>query len=572
MIGLALLLCSFAAAASAADVEVQVQGVTGAVKDNVLASLSLVHYRQYGEHPAATIRRLYTRAEEEIRQALKPFGYFSPRVESRLTHEGENWTASFHIATGEPVLIRRVTVKVTGPGSSAPAFRAVVARSAMKPGTRLEQAEYTRSRQLLKRVATEKGWFDAHFTAHSLTVDPKELWADVKLVMATGERYRFGEIRIHQKILDPDLVNRYVHIRPGEPYDATELADLQSALAASGYFSSVIVDPKKKQARRHRVPIDVQLSPAERNHVSIGVGYGTDTGPRLSLGWEVRRLNRSGHRLRFDTRISGIQTQAVARYIVPLENPATESMVYSATLGQQDYGDTVSHLLGVGANRITMYGGWQQNLFLNAHRYISEIGNSSFTTRLLIPGIRFSHVEAQPPTRPRHGFSVDGMLSGSTKILASDANFLRVDVSTRFIFPLGPGRLLLHGEIGAIAAGDFSEIPVALRFYTGGSTTVRGYDYQSLGPRNAAGLVVGGQFLRVASVEYDFPIADNWALAGFVDAGSASNSFSEPLNFGVGIGVRYFTPVGAIRLDFAHPVDHPELSPIHIHLSIGLAL
>lgn len=569
---LAVLLSCLAATASAAKVEVEVHGVEGAVKDNVLASLSLVHYQDYDEHAAATIRRLYAQADEEIRRALKPFGYFSPRMQSRLVLADNHWIASFHIAPGPPVILRHVTVKVTGPGSSAPGFQAVIERSAMEPGTRLMQPEYIHTKHLLKRVATEKGWLDAHFSAHTLKVSPEELWADVRLVMASGQRYRFGKVRIDQDILDPDFLHRYVDIRPGEPYNSAELANLQAELAASGYFSTVIVDPEKSRARHLRVPIRVRLKPAPRNRFNVGVGYGTDTGPRLSLGWELRRVNRLGHHLRANARISSIQTQFVTRYIVPLENPAREHLVYSATLAQEDFGDTVSDLLGAAVNRLTMHGGWQQNLFLKAHRYISEIGNSSFTTRLLIPGIRFSHVEARPPSRPRRGFSVNAALSGAAKLLASDANYLRADIAARFIFPLGAGRLFLRGELGAIASGNFSHIPVALRFFTGGSTSVRGYAYQSLAPRNAAGLVVGGRYLRVASVEYDYPFAGNWAVAGFVDAGSASNSLGEPLNYGVGIGVRYFTPVGAIRLDFAHPVNHPELSAIRIHISIGLAL
>lgn len=168
--------------------------------------------------------------------------------------------------------------------------------------------------------------------------------------------------------------------------------------------------------------------------------------------------------------------------------------------------------------------------------------------------------------------SVNASFSGAAKALASDVSFLRADISARFIFPLGPGRVLLHGELGAIAANDFSALPVALRFYAGGDSSVRGYAYQSIGPRNANGLVVGGKYLKIASVEYDFPIVGPWGVAGFFDAGNASNSFNSRWNEGIGIGVRYRTPIGAVRLDFAHPIAHPELGFYRIQLSIGLAL
>ena len=557
---------------AAVQVNVKVEGVNGGLKNNVLASLGIVQYKNFGAHPAATIQRLNAQAPEEIRHALQPFGYFSPRIDTQLTHHGEDWTATYRIDTGKPVLLRHVTVKITGPGADDPAFKNIVQKPALQTGRPLSQQAYSQTKQALLETASERGYLDARFTRHELKVNPKELWADATLIYDTGQRYRFGTISIHQQILNPDFVQRYVHIHPGDPYDTEALANLQSALSASGYFSSVVVVPEKDEAHKLRVPVNVNTTPAKRNRYTFGLGYGTDTGPRFSFGWENRRINREGHRFRFDTRISGLGTEAVASYIVPLANPATDRMAYSATFNQQDYGGTVSHLFGVGANRITQLDGWQQSLSLNANRYTSDVGNQSWVSRLLIPGIRYSRIETDSPTSTRRGYSINADFSGAAKTLASDDSFLRADISARFIFPLGPGRLLLHGELGAIAASNFSRLPVALRFFAGGDTSVRGYAYQSLAPRNAAGFVVGGRYLKVASVEYDFPITGPWGIAGFFDAGTASDSFTANMNEGIGVGLRYQTPVGAVRLDFAHPIAHPELSFYRIHLSIGLAL
>jgi translocation and assembly module TamA len=567
------LACAFAAGhALAAKVNVRITGVKDPLKANVLASLSIAHYKDFGAHPAAAIRRLNAKAPAEIRHALEPFGYFSPQVESELTHQGADWTATYRIAPGQPVVLKQVTVKVTGPGSKIPIFEKISANPPLEAGQRLVQSHYSQTKHLLQLAAAEKGYLDANFTTHELKVNPPAHTAEATLVFATGRRYAFGTVTIEQKILNPKFVRSYVRFRPGAPYDATQLADLQSALSASGYFSSVIVKPERKKSKNGRIPIDITTTPAKRNHFNFGLGYGTDTGPRFTFGWEVRRVNREGDKFRFNTRISGIGTQAVARYIEPFGDPSSDRRVYSATLAEQDYGDTVSHLLGLGAGRVTMLGGWQQTLSLDANRYVSDIGPRSFTTRLLTPSVEYSKIVAHPPSQPRSGYSVSGKLSGGAHALLSDVSFLRLDISAHFIFPLGPGRLLLRGEAGAIAADDFAELPTALRFYTGGSNSVRGYSYQSIGPRDAKGRVIGGRYLKVASVEYDYPIIGNWGIAGFFDAGTASDSFNAPFNKGIGIGVRYRTPVGDVRIDFGHPIGHPELSPIHLHLSIGLAL
>ena len=554
------------------QVNVRVEGINGPLKNNVLASLAIAQYKNLGTNPQATIHRLNEQAPEEIRQALEPFGYFSPHIDSRLAHDGDNWTATYRINPGKPVILRHAKVEVTGPGADDPIFKSLEQNAPLQTGKRLDQQAYSQTKQQLQEAAAEHGYLDAEFKQHVLQVDPKALWADVILVYATGPRYRFGTVTIKQDILAPAFVRRYVHIKPGEPYDARALANLQSELSSSGYFSSVVVSPEKDKTRNLNVPILISTTPAKRNRYTFGLGYGTDTGPRLSFGWENRRVNSKGHRFRFDTRLSRIESQAIARYIVPQANPVADRLVYSGTFNQRDYGGAVSHLLGAGISRITQPDGWQQSVSLDANHYISDIGSQSTSSVLLIPGIQYSRIVANPPTYPRSGYSVNAEFSGASKALGSDNSFLRADVSARVILPLGPGRLLLHGELGAIADNNFSQLPVALRFFAGGDASVRGYGYQSLGPTNADGLVVGGRYLKIASVEYDFPIVGNWGLAGFFDAGNASDSLSSRWNEGIGVGVRYRTPIGAVRVDFAHPIAHPQLGFYRIHISIGLAL
>lgn len=404
LLGGALFGVSSLQALAAAKVNVNVEGVKDPVKANVLATLGIAHYKHFGNHPAAAIRRLNSEAPAQIRRALQPFGYFSPKIDSRLTHDGEHWTATYRIEPGKPVILRHVTVKVVGQGADDAVFKALENNPPLHSGQPLSQQAYTQTKQQLQEVAAERGYLDADFTQHELKVNPKALWADATLVYATGPRYKFGRVTIKQNILDPAFVRRYVHIHSGDPYDAQKLANLQSGLSSSGYFSSVVIVPEKNKAHRLRVPVRVNTTPAKRNRYTFGLGYGTDTGPRLSFGWENRRVNSKGHRFRFDARLSGIQSQAIARYIVPQANPVTDRLVYSGTFNQQDYGDTVSHLLGTGINRITLVGGWQQSVSLDANHYTSDIGSQSTTRLLLMPGIRFSRIVANPPNYPRHGY------------------------------------------------------------------------------------------------------------------------------------------------------------------------
>lgn len=571
--GLLILASSLCAKPVPVRVVVHVHGVEGALEENVRASLAIEHYHDYGPDPDDAIRRLYHQARLEIRQALEPYGYFSPHVESALVHRGSTWTATFHIQAGQPVRVSQVNVKVEGPGARDPVFKALIKHPPIRSGQRLLQSHYTSTKQALQEIALTRGYLKAHFLKHVLRVDPSQHTATVSLVFATGPRYRFGKVTIHQKILKTQFVRRYVHIRPGSPYNTQRLSNLQAELSGSNYFSSVSVIPETKKAGADlHVPIRVETTPAKRNHYAFGVGYGTDTGPRFRFSWENRRVDSEGHRFRFDVRVSGIGTEAHTRYIIPLANPATDRLVFSAVDSRQDYGDTVGYLLGTGVSRITQNGPWQTDEFVLLGRYRSELGNQTLTSRLITPGITFSKIRLGSASLHEFGYNLTLSILGASRAIGSDATFLRGQVSAHLAIPLGPGDFLLRGALGAVVTNEFSAVPVAERFYAGGEDSVRGYAYQSIGPRNALGQVVGGRYLKVGSIEYDWYIVGHWGIAGFFDLGTASDSLTASLDKGVGIGVRYFTPVGAIRVDFSHPIAQPQLSFYMIQIGIGLSL
>jgi len=126
--------------------------------------------------------------------------------------------------------------------------------------------------------------------------------------------------------------------------------------------------------------------------------------------------------------------------------------------------------------------------------------------------------------------------------------------------------------VGATATRDFNALPLAQRFFTGGDMSVRGYAFNSIGPTDQYGNVIGGKDLMVGSVEVDHMLGPVLGVAAFVDAGNVFNSFNTSLEKGVGVGLRWRTPVGMVRLDFAHPVKRPDLGWYRIHFSIGTDL
>jgi translocation and assembly module TamA len=142
----------------------------------------------------------------------------------------------------------------------------------------------------------------------------------------------------------------------------------------------------------------------------------------------------------------------------------------------------------------------------------------------------------------------------------------------RGVLPLGErGRLLLRSELGATAVDELGDLPASQRFFAGGDQSVRGYSYQSLGPTDADGNVLGGKYLSTYSVEAEYRIHGNWGAAVFADAGGADDDPSPPLSRGIGAGVRYRAPVGTLQLDLAHPLDGDE-SGVRPHIGIRVGL
>ena len=189
---------------------------------------------------------------------------------------------------------------------------------------------------------------------------------------------------------------------------------------------------------------------------------------------------------------------------------------------------------------------------------------------LLYPGIRWSRTRTRNPTFPSWGDRQRLSLEVSDGLWGSDADFVRVTGESRWIRKMGDDNRLLAGVgLGAIETDDFSMIPPSLRFFAGGDNSVRGYGYESLSPRDAEGQLTGGQQLLTTSLEWQRRVTGDWWGAAFVDTGDAFASWGpDDLNTGAGLGVRWISPVGPIRLDIAHPFDDEDNS-WRLHFAIG---
>ncbi|BAZ94117.1 outer membrane protein assembly factor [Thiohalobacter sp. COW1] len=554
----------------AAEIDIRIEGLEqDSLRANVLALLSLTTLKDREAPSEVRVRRYFNLAEREIRTALEPFGYYRPRIESRLRRTEAGWQASFGIDPGEPVRVRELALELQGPGREAQDLQALIDDPLLGLGEVAVHARYEALKKSLLGKALELGYLDAAYTRHELRIDPAAGSATVLLQLDTGRRYRFGEISFEAAGLRETLLRRYLSFAPGEPYSDRKLLELQRALLDSDYFESVSVVDQREAAQDYAIPIEVRLEPRKRHRYTAGIGFGTDTGVRGKLGWEVRRINSRGHTLSSELRASEIRQGAHVEYGIPVRNPRTDRLSFAAAVQQEDSATIESDSRTLAANLSRVRGRLRENLSLTFLDEDFRLGDQKGSTRLLMPGVAWTYIKADDPLITRHGWRAQLELRGATPEIISETRFLQLVVGAKYILPLGSrGRILTRGQLGTTWMSDFDVLPASVRFFAGGDRSVRGFDYQKLGPTDASGEVVGGRHLLIGSLEYEHRIKGKWRAAVFVDTGNAFDDFGDELETGAGIGVRWESPVGLLRVDIASAVSRPD-NPLRLHITLG---
>jgi len=565
---LGLLLVLLASPLHALRLKVEVEGVRRDLERNIRSVLSLEKLDKK-ELSEESIRRLHADAPGEIEEALQPFGYYRPVVRGELKQEGEQWTAHYEVDAGPPIKVASVDLRIVGDGGADPGFRAIAASFPVKQGDVLFHPAYEQGKQALENRAAEEGYLDAKYQANQVRVDLQRYRADVILHYDTGPRYRFGEVRFHQDVLEPNLLTGYVTFKRGEPLDVNKVLELQNALSDSPYWSRVEVVTRQDQAQGLEVPIDIDLVPSKTMRFSGGLGYGTDTGPRASGAWELRRLNRLGHRGEAEVKGSQIEQSLKLSYLIPGAYPRTDVLSFNAAYQRKDTDTSLSETGLIGSQLTQSRGKWREALALTYQREDFEVGLDKGISDLLVPGASWERVEADDRIFTTNGYRVRLAFQGAEASLLSDSSFLQGDVEGKIIRTLGErNRIIGRGELGYTETDEFRELPPTFRFFAGGDRSVRGFGYRSLGRKDEAGNVIGGESLAVASLEYELWFLQKWGGAVFYDTGTAAQSFGGVLSRGAGLGLRWRSPIGPIRADIAWALSE-EGRPLRFHLTIG---
>jgi len=547
--------------------EIIVSGADKELETNIRQHLRIAD-NEACDVPLVRFQRLRSQVEDNIGQAGEALGYYRMSSELSCVVEKSCWQLTLDVTPGERIPVSKVSVRLPDDPALADTFGEIVDEAGALEGKPLDHGRYESIKNALSASAVENGYFSAQFLESTISLDLAAYHAAIALDFDPGPRYRFGVIRVlpvdgfSQRFLD-----RLIILQTGMPYSSSALLEQRTKLDESQYFRQVSISPQLARADNLSVPVIIELGPRFRHAWSTGVGFTTDTGPRLRASYDNRYINSRGHHLESDASVSRVRSLVNLGYTIPLKDPLTTnvSLKTGYITENTDVFDSDRYKLETAFNRESS-SGWLESYSVDYLRDDYIIDQQADVSTLTMLGYSLTKTAGDDFINPSRGWRLFGQLRGASGSLLSDTSFLQLYTSVKGVISFGKSRFITRFEAGTTVIDNATELPASVRFFAGGDRSLRGYDYKSLGPENDNGEVVGGKHLLVGSVEYDYLVKNNWRTAIFYGAGNAFSTHDFSWRHSVGIGFRWMSPIGPIRADLAHPL---EGSGVRLHITMG---
>lgn len=558
---------AFAANKTRPPLNLQLEPEIASVRKNIEAYLGKIESRNTNE-----MKRYARFARGQIIQALEALGYYRYEINLEVI-EGDPAQLLIKLKPGTPVHLQQVNLKLSGAALEQASFTLPTDKK-LRPGQQLNHATYENAKKHFSDQAINYGYFAASFTKKTLIIDPEAGTADLELHFDSGPRYSFGQVSFDdQGELKDSYLNKFVRFKKGAAFDADKLSELSRELRASGYFNEVLVDIKEQQANEAlEIPVEALLRMRKPHSLDLGLGYSTDIGPRVSGSWTQYWLNNRGHSRGVDSEISLPRKAVSAWYQLPLTPPMTDKLRLTSSIEDERFDDQKSQRFGVGLQwHHQLANQWDRIVSLKGQHENFQVGDDEGGTWLTLPGISYGRLKSDQRVDPTQGYRLHLDVTASHQDFLADINLLKVTAFTRGLYTFfDQHRLLARMQLGALTTESFSRTPVSMRFFAGGDQSIRGYPYQEISPKSATGRPLGGSYLLVGSAEYQYSLSPTWRLAVFIDAGNVTQKREElkELKLGRGVGLRWVSPVGALRLDLAQGLDE-QLGGFQLHFSMG---
>nr|WP_244501556.1 autotransporter assembly complex family protein [Sphingomonas gellani] len=536
----------------------------------------------------ANAAQLDRRAREDadlLVSLLRAAGYYDARVTTRV----DRGDRPLVVLSAEPgTLYRFAGVRLAGVAAAGDKAPALERSFGVAEGDPVDADKVNAGDAQLRQRIGEQGFPFAVIGDPQLVVDHATRTATLDMSVAPGSARRFGRIVAlpGNGVFDPHHVQEIARFRSGQPYDSTDLDDLRRALIQTGLVAAAEVKPVEG-ADPGTVDIGVKLDPAPPHTVAGELGYGTGEGARAELSWTHRNLFPPEGALTLRS-VIGTREQLSAVVFRRNNFHARDRVLtgqFALSHTQRDAYDARTLAVSGSLER-------QTNIFFQK-TWTWSLGAELLATdeRDVIaatgePRRRTFLIAAAPTSlnydgsddllNPTRGFRLGGRVSPELSLQGSAFGYARTQLDASIYRPVTSGVVLAaRTRLGTILGAPREQIAPSRRFYAGGGASVRGYGYQSIGPRDPDNDPIGGRSLAEFSIEARVKAFGNFGVVPFLDAG---NIYTSPLpdmsglRFGTGIGVRYYSNFGPIRLDVGTPINpQPGDAKVAVYVSLGQA-
>jgi len=546
----------------------------GDIKNNVMVHLAALNIDESTINDAFWQRQV----QDTVAKAVQPYGYYNSESDVTLIDN----KVHINVTLNSPLIVANLTREIIGQGREDERFRQVFNRFPLAIGDVLHQPDYEDFKSAMFNYALTNGFFDFAWQASRLDLVREENAANILLIAQSGPQYFFGDLIIKGDARSAAIVERIKPFASGEKYSAAKLTEFNRRLNQTGYYQRVIARPVVKNAVDQRVPIEITLTHKPKDLFNVGIGASSDEGVRLPLQWQRPWVTDRGHSVNANLYISQREQSISTNYRIPMQNVnddyASIGIGYKF-LDDLENSDTKSDTLSISGRRFWRDEGskWQKSVSLTFERENFTQGIlPAQTTNLVMPGASLTYIDRGDSINIDNGLYFSSSIQAGSKSLLSDIDIVKATARSTWIYSIDKHRFKLRGEAGAISTNDFERVPSTMRFFVGGDQTVRGFALNSISPfvdqvteQDTTRILTGGKYLAAASIEYTYPIFENWRAAVFFDAGTATNDFEEDISRSTGFGFHWITPVGPVRFYFAFGQSEVDDSSFRFHFALG---
>lgn len=468
---------------------------------------------------------------------------------------------------GPRTTVSSVSIDFRGDVAGEGAFReqrraALRAAWSLPEGRPFRTADWEEAKARLLEALTADDYAAGAVVSSEGRVDAAQSKARLAIVLDSGPAFSLGEVEIVGLTKYPaKVVERLVDVDPGEPYRSDRLLDLQRTLQNTPYFAGVTVEIERDPARPSRVPVKVTLVERPVADVGLSAGYGTDSGPRGEVSLRYRNALGLGYDMQSALQADKKRQIGYADFYLPagaIAAPFVGSLATKDSVGILGEHTLIEGLdtqrVAVAAYRQFLKGAFDVRLGVSYQ--IEEArpeGSEKSLKRALAPSATVTWRFVDDVLDPKKGGVLQVQAAIGSKAFFSDQDFVKAYAQYQHWFtPTPKDQFIVRAELGRTFAPSREGVPEDFLFRAGGTRSVRGYKYQSLGVIDGEA-IVGGRYIATGTAEYVRWFTPAWGGAAFLDAGDAADTRDTlGSNLGYGLGVRYRTPAGPLAFDVAY--------------------